>query len=475
MGLRVSAIVLAAGLGTRFGGGKVRAEIAGKPMLQHVLDRLANAGFEDVVVVLGRDAQAVEEAVHWRAERRVRNVRPEDGLAGSVRLGFEAVGEGPDAVLVLLGDQPLVDGSVLGALVEAADRAPTPFVVPEYANRGGSNPVLVRRAGFDLVTQTSGDRGLGPVLAARPDLVTRVPVAGDNPDIDTRSDLASAIARSWAARVRANAEQVDRFREVPDGADFYAPVRSLFRADPTRTDDPVLQALLERVEPGETWLDVGAGAGRFALPIALALRPGGGRVIAVDVSPSMLEALSEIAAEHGVDNVETIEGRWPLPPGASPTADVSLIAQVGYDIEDIGPFVDALEAATRRLCVAVLMDRAPASAADAFWPLVHGEERVPLPGLPDLLELLEARGRTPEVRRVVAPARTFESQEALAGFVRRQLWIDPSGPKESAFQRALDHFAVVDDQGGWTLRGRPSTDIGTATWSPIAAANGEPA
>lgn len=466
MGLRVSAIVLAAGLASRFGGGKLRAEIAGKPMLQHVLDRLAEAGIDDVVVILGRDAETIEAAISWRGERRVRNARPESGLSGSVRLGFDAIGTDVEAVLVLLGDQPLIDASVLPTLLDAAERATTPFVAPDYARGGGSNPVLVRRSGFRLVDAVSGDRGLGPVLIAHPELVTPVPVAGDNPDVDTRSDLAGAIARAWAARVRANAEQVERFREVPDGADFYAPVRSLFRADPTRTDDLVAQALLELVEPGETWLDVGAGAGRFALPIALALRSGGGRVIAVDVSPSMLEALREIADEHGIDNVETVEGRWPLPDGRAPEADATLIAHVGYDIEAIEPFLDALEQATRRQCVAVMMDRAPASAADPFWPLVHGEERVPLPGLPDLMELLEARGRAPTVRRVVVPPRTFESRDALAGFARRQLWIDPDGPGEPAFQRALDDLAAVDGRGGWTLRDRPPNHIGIAIWSP---------
>jgi hypothetical protein len=181
----------------------------------------------------------------------------------------------------------------------------------------------------------------------------------------------------------------------------------------------------------------------------------------------MLEALHEIAGEHQIDNIETIEGRWPLPEGAgTPPGDVALIAHVGYDIEGIGPFIDALEAAANRLCVAVLMDRAPASASDPFWPMVHGEERVPLPGLPELVELLRARGREPQVSRVLQEARSFESKEQLGGFARRQLWIDQDGPKEARFQEALDQLAMPDSRGGWTLRERPSNDIGVLTWKP---------
>ena len=97
------------------------------------------------------------------------------------------------------------------------------------------------------------------MLAAHPDLVNEVAVPGANPDVDTRADLARAIETAWAERVRANRDQVERIREIPDGTDFYAPVHSLFRADPTRTDDPVLDALLALVRSGERWLDVGAG------------------------------------------------------------------------------------------------------------------------------------------------------------------------------------------------------------------------
>jgi hypothetical protein len=149
-------------------------------------------------------------------------------------------------------------------------------------------------------------------------------------------------------------------------------------------------------------------------------------------------------------------------------ADVGLIAHVGYDVEEIGPFLDALEAASRRLCVAVLMERAPASAADPFWPPVHGEVRVPLPALPEAVELLEVRGRRPSVTRVAVEPRRFESRDALAGFARRQLWIDPEGPKEARFQAALDEF-TEEDTAGWTIRGRAASDVGVGPWRPARA------
>jgi molybdenum cofactor cytidylyltransferase len=462
----IAALVLAAGAGSRFGGVKLLARLSGKPILQHVLDRAREAGVGEVVVVLGADADAIEAAVDWDTARRVRNPEPARGLASSLQVGMAELSD-VDAVLVLLGDQPLVAPATLRALLDAPADPARPVVVPAYAEGGGRNPVVLRRSAFGLVGEATGDRGLGPVLDRHPELVHEIAVPGANPDVDTTADLARLLEAAWGARVRANAEQVERFREVPDGVDFYAPVRSLFRADPARSDDPVLTTLLEEVRAGETWLDVGAGAGRYALPLARALAPGGGRVVAVDPSPSMLEGLNELAAEHGIGNVRTVELRWPPDYPAAYAADVVLIAHVGYDIEAIGPFIDGLEAAARRLCVAVLMTKAPASAADPFWPRVHGEARVPLPALTEFVELLGARGRAPMVQTVTTEPRHFHDRDMLEESLRRQLWIDPAGPKAARLQAALAELAVEGDDG-WMLRDRTPMEVGVVTWAPHA-------
>jgi SAM-dependent methyltransferase len=275
---------------------------------------------------------------------------------------------------------------------------------------------------------------------------------------------AAELETTWAERVRANRDQVDLVREVPD-RDFYAPVSSLFVADPRRTGEEALAALLRLARPDERWLDIGAGAGRYALPLALRVA----EVIAVEPSASMRNALRAGKSEHGLDNLTLVGAAWPdalAELGEPPVADVAFIAHVGYDIEAIGPFLDAMDRAAGRMCVAMLTDQSPASVADPFWPLVHGMERVPLPALPELLELLRARGRHPEVERVERAPRTFDSFEGLATFVRRQLWIDDTGAKEDRFRAALASSARERDDDGWTLASPPVGAIGLVTWSP---------
>jgi CTP:molybdopterin cytidylyltransferase MocA/2-polyprenyl-3-methyl-5-hydroxy-6-metoxy-1,4-benzoquinol methylase len=464
---RVGAIVLAAGAGSRFGGSKLAARLDGRPILQHVLDRLAEAGIDDPVVVTAVPIADIE----WRAARPMTNPDPARGLASSLRIGWDAAmetPEPPDALIVALGDQPLVRIDVLTALMTAPLDPDRPALAPRYQGSGARNPVRLERAAAALVEAATGDHGLGPVLDARPELVRHLDVDGDIPDVDTRQDLAEVAARSWADRVRGNREQVDRLRETPDGLDFYASVSSIFRDDPDRTGDPVLDALRARARPGDTWLDIGAGAGRYALPLARVVR----EVIALDPSPSMLDALREIATEHGIGNVVPVQARWPdvlqedRDLGARLPADVTLIAHVGYDVEAIVPFIEAMERATKRECLAVLMERSPASLAEPFWPPIHGEARIALPALPAFVDLLAARGREPEVTTLESTRRRLGSRDQVEGFVRRQTWTAPGSEKDRRMQELIDEWLVETDDGGVDLTIAHPLTVGLVAWRP---------
>lgn len=192
-GLRLGALVLAAGAGSRFGGGKLVAPLEGRPVLQHVLDTLVLLRPVVTVVVVGPELDALA-GIAWRDEQRAVNPDPGRGLSSSLRMGIDAVlaAGDIDGVFILLGDQPRVAVATLDGLAAAARDAlarGAVAVVPAYAQGGGANPVLLLRAGFPLAALVSGDRGLGGVLDTRPDRVVTVPVPGSNPDVDTPSDL----------------------------------------------------------------------------------------------------------------------------------------------------------------------------------------------------------------------------------------------------------------------------------------------
>ncbi|MEO5704950.1 MAG: NTP transferase domain-containing protein [Candidatus Limnocylindrales bacterium] len=477
------AIVLAAGSGSRFGGRKLEARIAGRPILQHVLDALAVAGLDDPIVVVapgsalapdsGLVAGSIERpAIVWRRAQSVLNPDPSRGLASSLQVGWAAATAAdptPEAILVVLGDQPRLAPDVIRALVSAPIDDAKPVVASRYAGSDAPNPVRIDTspAGAALIEAASGDRGLGPILAARPELVRWIEVAGDNPDVDRRADLVAAIEADWAGRVRRNREQVERLRETAEDDDHYAPVAGLFRDDPRRSGDAILDALLGLAEPGDTWLDVGAGAGRYAFPIALRVR----EVIALDPSSAMVAALQDGVRAHEITNVRVVAGRWPESAAALaplPCADVTLIANVGHDTEVIGPFVDGLEAATRRLCVAAMQQQPPASMAAPFFEAVHGEAREPLPALADLIDLLAARDREPAVGILERPARVWRSREEILTFLRRQTWVRQGSEADARLQRELDARlgSSPGNGGGLSMGADEPARIGIVRWSP---------
>ena len=278
---------------------------------------------------------------------------------------------------------------------------------------------------------------------------------------DVLHPLAAEALDAWGRRVRTNREQAERVREGAPPRDFYAPIASQFRSDPRRAGEPALDALMRLVEPGETWLDIGAGGGRYALPLALRA----GTVIAVEPSEGMRAVLRGGMAEHGIANVDVVDGHWPM--ASPPAADVALIAHIGYDIEAIGPFLDAMEASARRLCVALLVTPAPPHPAEPFWPLVHGETRVPLPALTEFLVLLLARGRLFELRLVEREPLTYAEPDGPLGWLYQQLFVGPDTNKGRRLAE-LARAAIACRDGRWALSWDP-VPLGIVTWRPRAA------
>ena len=272
-----------------------------------------------------------------------------------------------------------------------------------------------------------------------------------------RPEAADAL-EAWRRRVRGNREQAERLREGDPPRDFYAAVASDFRADPRRTNEPALDILRSVVQPGETWIDIGAGGGRYALPLALLAKT----VIAVEPSEGMRNVLQAGMTEHGLSNIEIVPFRFPMQ--GAPTADVALIAHIGYDIEEIGPFLDAVEASARRLCVAVLVTPSPPYPAEPFWPPIHGEARVSLPSLTEFLVLLLARGRLFELRLCAREPLAHADRDGPLRWLYQQLFVAPDTEKGRRLA-ALAREAITSRDGRWALSWSP-VPVGIVTWRP---------
>lgn len=146
--MTVGAVLLAAGAGSRLGGRpKALLELGGVPLIMRQLIALSGAGVDEVVVVLGHHAQAIEAAIGQFPITLVHNPAPDEGQASSVRLGLQALSPRIDAVIVALADQPLINAQDITALIAAfRKRGDKSMVVPRVAAADGStapgNPVI---------------------------------------------------------------------------------------------------------------------------------------------------------------------------------------------------------------------------------------------------------------------------------------------------------------------------------------------
>ena len=199
--LTVGPLVLAAGNGLRFGGGKLLASYRGRPLLSHVLDVVRAAcergilkGGCAVISAEDDDSRALVEKAGIEA---VLNDAPGQGLSHSLQLGLAALerrkaGEpSAGAALVFLADQPLVRLGVVEGLVAAWRAGSADIFRPRYEARPDrpGHPVLLSRSVWQLAHQLEGDHGFAGLADHGSVRVATLDVPGDNPDVDTPADL----------------------------------------------------------------------------------------------------------------------------------------------------------------------------------------------------------------------------------------------------------------------------------------------
>jgi molybdenum cofactor cytidylyltransferase len=207
--MTVGAVLLAAGAGSRLGGRpKALLELGGVPLILRQLVALSGAGVDEVVVVLGHHAPAIEAAIAAFPITLVHNPAPDDDQASSVRAGLRALSPRIDAVIVALADQPLLDAQDMVALIGAYKKRPAgaAMVVPRIDDLPG-NPVIFDAALREPWLAGEADLACRRWRQAHPDQVAWFDT--DNRryrvDIDTPEDL-QRFAESTGHELRWPAE-----------------------------------------------------------------------------------------------------------------------------------------------------------------------------------------------------------------------------------------------------------------------------
>jgi len=159
----VGAVILAAGLSSRFSGArdatKAAALFRGKPMVRHVAEAALASRARPVIVVLGHAAQTVKDALEGLDVRFVDNRDYRSGLASSLKGGIAALPDASAGCVVLLADMPRVSARLVDRLILAFAAHPgAAATAPVFAGRRG-NPVLISQSLFPSVRKLKGDEG----------------------------------------------------------------------------------------------------------------------------------------------------------------------------------------------------------------------------------------------------------------------------------------------------------------------------
>lgn len=290
--------------------------------------------------------------------------------------------------------------------------------------------------------------------------MTDSPAAGHPAESVLRPSEA-ALRRAWRELVEAHEAQAERLREEEPPADPWGATRVL-SAD--RSSPPEILGLLDdKMSPDETWLDIGAGAGRFSIHLAKRV----GRVVTVDPSPGMTARLREAVADAGLGNVEVLEpAAWP--PREPPAAvDVTFAAHVIYFVSDIGAFLDAMEASARRRCIVVVSELGTPGPVEPLFTEVHGEPYIRLPALRELLALLSARRRSFDVRAQRTAMAGPQDAAAALNFSRGRYLVREGSEKE---RRLRDLLLKRDGAGDGTEFASAALTVGgfraVVSWAP---------
>ena len=168
---RVAAVLLAAGLGSRYRAAdpslptKLVARVGGVPIVRRAAEAALASRAGPLVVVTGHAAAAVLAALAGLPLTVAHNPDYAGGMASSLRIGLAALPGGVDGALILLGDMPSITASVLDRLIAAfAEDREVEAVVPVREGRRG-NPALLGRGLFGAAMALEGDAGARRLLA----------------------------------------------------------------------------------------------------------------------------------------------------------------------------------------------------------------------------------------------------------------------------------------------------------------------
>ena len=230
--------------------------------------------------------------------------------------------------------------------------------------------------------------------------------------------------------------------------------------DPYRTDDAALNALFAALGSATQVLDVGGGAGRYALPLATRAS----RVTVIDQSEDSLDLLNTRAAEAGITNISVVNEPWEHAHAIQ--ADMVLCSLVLHHVPEVVPFVSKLQDHAKDLVVLLEMVETPGAVDRPFFEKVYGSSPSPLPGLAKVMEVLWAMDIYPDLEMIAPePVIVAPNREEAFEHMQRRLGVEEGAAEDDRLRAAADEL-LAETPEGITVRGVAPRRQAVITWRP---------
>lgn len=191
--MSVGALILAAGQSSRMGAAnKLLLQNKDESFVHHATRMAVLSHFKPVIVVLGHEADRIQQELADLPVSFIVNADYQQGLSTSLKIGLRALPANIDGAAIILADMPAIDHAVLDRLYAVFQAEPKALaVVPDYQGQWG-NPCVIAAALFPEIEKLSGDQGARKILEAHRDDVVEMPVSSPATllDIDTPDDWA---------------------------------------------------------------------------------------------------------------------------------------------------------------------------------------------------------------------------------------------------------------------------------------------
>jgi molybdenum cofactor cytidylyltransferase len=192
----ISAIILAAGESKRMGRPKQLLEWQGKTLLHHILENLISSNTDEIILVLGHEAEQIRKSLPAFRIKIVINADHRRGMLSSLRQGLLAMDPKSDAFLVLLADQPGIGPEIINRIIRDFQQAnPRRGIVRPVCRGLRGHPVLIGVQYLQETMQLQDDVGIRQILVNHPDDILEIDVDQDVvlKDIDTPEEYQKFI------------------------------------------------------------------------------------------------------------------------------------------------------------------------------------------------------------------------------------------------------------------------------------------